>query len=441
MKVFAIVGFLLMAIGCFGQSLEGKFSPKPSEKQVWLYENIGSKHTKLDSATIDQEGHYQFTKTYPLGFYLVVLNEGNKFAIILNPNEKEVKIDFKAVGGRYDETIVASQENQLLFDYKTRGLKILEEFQILQAQAELAPDDDELINAIQAKQDSLLLSQGGTHQRLMERAPDSYFSKTLRQSEAPHNALPETYLNDIDFADSSLLRSSVFPRRMMEFLEQYTGNSEESFRTSIDLILSKAKANDQVYAFSINFLLDLFQEIDARYFFQYVTETYVLAEGCSDIPLDDAIARMTDGYRLLMPGNKAPDFSAPNPKGRQVSLKSIAAKNDYVVLFFWASHCHFCEKEMPELKEVYQQYKNKKVAIIAISSDEDVTAWKNAIVEKDLPWTHVSDLKGWKSTPLQLYKVHQTPTFFLLDGDMNIVARPKGPSELSTELGKLTSKK
>jgi thiol-disulfide isomerase/thioredoxin len=44
-------------------------------------------------------------------------------------------------------------------------------------------------------------------------------------------------------------------------------------------------------------------------------------------------------------------------------------KNKAVLVLFWAQWCNYCRKEMVHLDEVYQQYKDQGLEIIALSID------------------------------------------------------------------------
>ena len=47
--------------------------------------------------------------------------------------------------------------------------------------------------------------------------------------------------------------------------------------------------------------------------------------------------------------------------------------------------------------KLYDDFKDKGLAVISVSLDERKAAWTQAIQKDGMPWVHVSDLKGWKS--------------------------------------------
>jgi thiol-disulfide isomerase/thioredoxin len=58
----------------------------------------------------------------------------------------------------------------------------------------------------------------------------------------------------------------------------------------------------------------------------------------------------------------------PNPDGINQDLSQYKGK--IIVLNFWATWCPPCREEMPELSELYTEYKNKNVVVLGVAVDE-----------------------------------------------------------------------
>jgi peroxiredoxin len=119
-------------------------------------------------------------------------------------------------------------------------------------------------------------------------------------------------------------------------------------------------------------------------------------------------------------GAQAPDFVLPTPAGKQVTLTDYRGK--YVLLDFWASWCHPCRAENPQLRKAYETYKNRNFEVLGISIDEGREKWLRAIAEDQLPWTQVADLRGPQNEAAQRYNIQGIPQNFLLDPTGKIVA-------------------
>ena len=66
-------------------------------------------------------------------------------------------------------------------------------------------------------------------------------------------------------------------------------------------------------------------------------------------------------------GENAPNFTLKNLEGKDVSL--IEFRGKFVLINFWATWCGPCKIEMPSLESLYQKFKNKNFAMLAISND------------------------------------------------------------------------
>jgi thiol-disulfide isomerase/thioredoxin len=119
-------------------------------------------------------------------------------------------------------------------------------------------------------------------------------------------------------------------------------------------------------------------------------------------------------------GTIAPNFSAPSPSGKNISLKESLGK--VTLIDFWASWCGPCRKENPNLVMLYNNFHTKGLNIIGVSLDNDATKWKDAIKLDNLNWIQISNLKQWQDPIAQMYSIEQIPSSFLLDEKGKIIA-------------------
>jgi thiol-disulfide isomerase/thioredoxin len=111
-------------------------------------------------------------------------------------------------------------------------------------------------------------------------------------------------------------------------------------------------------------------------------------------------------------------------------------ESEYTLVDFWFSRCRPCLEQVPQLKKIYESYKNKGFNIIAISVDrsENIELWNKRIIEKEIPWKNYLDENGEISLS---EKIISYPTNYLLDKNGIIIQRN---IELD-ELEKLLSEK
>lgn len=133
----------------------------------------------------------------------------------------------------------------------------------------------------------------------------------------------------------------------------------------------------------------------------------------------------------------APDFTQPDQSGKTISLSDYKGK--YVLIDFWASWCHPCRDENPNLVKQYNLYKNKNFTILSVSLDERKEDWLKAIKEDKLPWKQVSDLKRNNEAKVK-YGVQSIPDNFLINPDGKIIAKNLRGEELNKKLAEVFAK-
>jgi peroxiredoxin len=136
-------------------------------------------------------------------------------------------------------------------------------------------------------------------------------------------------------------------------------------------------------------------------------------------------------------GMQAPDFSAPNPEGKQVTLSDIKGK--VTIVDFWASWCKPCRIENPNLVKLYDKYHSKGLEIISVSLERgnQKAFWIEAIKKDQLNWYNVSNLKFWQDPIAQAYSVNSIPATFILDENGVLIAERLRGAELEAKIKSL----
>jgi len=153
----------------------------------------------------------------------------------------------------------------------------------------------------------------------------------------------------------------------------------------------------------------------------------------------DNLKKQMNAKAKVAIGLVAPDFKAPTPDGKLVSLKESLGK--VTLIDFWASWCQPCRQENPNVVALYSELHSKGLNIISVSLDDDATKWKEAIAKDKLTWTNVSNLKQMKDPIAEKYGIQQIPTTFLLDATGKIVAIDLRGDGLKAKINELLATK
>jgi peroxiredoxin len=127
-------------------------------------------------------------------------------------------------------------------------------------------------------------------------------------------------------------------------------------------------------------------------------------------------------------GMAAPNFTLKNLDGEDVSLSQFRGK--YVLVNFWATWCGPCKIEMPSLEALYQRFKNKKFALLAISNDMfGSTVVKPFIKANNLNFSILLDQRLKASNA---FGVTSLPSTFMIDPEGKIIGALFGAEDWAT---------
>ena len=142
-------------------------------------------------------------------------------------------------------------------------------------------------------------------------------------------------------------------------------------------------------------------------------------EKLGNIELAEVYHRKTDPKYGLW-GKLVSDFSATDLDRNPISLQQYRGK--VVLLDFWGVWCGFCIDEMPNLKRLYDTYKDQGFDIIGVSLNDEESALRDYIKENDIQWRQIYSGKRWEEDPLaQQFKITGVPEQWLIDRDGKLI--------------------
>jgi peroxiredoxin len=149
----------------------------------------------------------------------------------------------------------------------------------------------------------------------------------------------------------------------------------------------------------------------------------------------DALSKPVATVAPIEIGTIAPDFSAPNPDGKVVSLKE--SKGKVTIIDFWASWCKPCRQENPNMVALYKEFHPKGLNIVSISLDEKAEEWKKAIANDKLTWTNISNLKDFEDPIAVQYAIKLIPSTIIIDASGKVIAKDLRGAELKAKIASL----
>lgn len=125
-------------------------------------------------------------------------------------------------------------------------------------------------------------------------------------------------------------------------------------------------------------------------------------------------------------GKLAPEFELKDIiSGSKVKLSE--ARGKVVLLNFWAEWCVPCRAEMPFMENLYKAFKDKGLAVLAVSVDKSEKTVKAFVSDKKLTFKVLMDRD--KEVSFDQYGVMGFPTTFLIDKKGVVAEKFLGPME------------
>lgn len=137
-------------------------------------------------------------------------------------------------------------------------------------------------------------------------------------------------------------------------------------------------------------------------------------------------------------GFNAPDFTLKTPTGEPYTLSELQGKA--VIINLWATWCPPCRAEMPAMQELYEEYKDQGLVILAINmayqdAPLDIVPFVN---QHGLTFPILLDETG---TVANLYQLRSLPSTFFINraGIINevVIGGPMSEALLRTRIEKI----
>lgn len=132
-------------------------------------------------------------------------------------------------------------------------------------------------------------------------------------------------------------------------------------------------------------------------------------------------------------GELAPDFTLPGVRASDSEVQLSKLQGKVVYVDFWASWCLPCLRSLPQVNELYEQYRDQGFEVVAITIDDPVEDATEFLDDLEVPLAYPVVLDA-NADVMDQYRVVGMPTSFLIDRDGVIRKVHKGFREGDTEL-------
>ena len=410
-------------------TIKGSFFPAENHEWVVLYEVTPISSLFIANTEVNEKGEFEFVldSTISQGMYKIVYalpQEENNFDIIYNAKE-DVEFTFnQETGIEYQSSI----ENQLVSSY-TNSMSFVSQSigNFFQQQSSDTLALASIFKTQSETQSSFEDAAKGTIASHFIKANRPYIPEGFEDIKTYINNLKIHFFDNVDFNNETLQSSNFLIERTLNYVfGMYSENDDDSttYKKNIDVVfLAMKDANALVKKTLLEVLWQ--QMVDANFedVANYISDSYLIsiAEASNDIELVDGLML----FKTLSIGNIAPDFPLEiDDKNLKTTkhLSNLHTAENYIIVF-WSSTCSHCLKEIPQLYTFITSQEKGKTQVIAIGLEDKTNRWENES-SKYPEFIHILGLGKWENEIGNSYNITATPTYFVLNKDKKIIAKP-----------------
>ncbi|MEP1488025.1 MAG: TlpA disulfide reductase family protein [Algibacter sp.] len=428
-RLFALA-ILLPSVLFAQHTIKGTFSPPEDYKFVLLYKVTPEVSTYVNNAEINGRGEFEFQldSTITKGIYKLVYaipQEDYNFDVIYNGNE-DVELTFNSeIGVKFqssvENTLLASYTNSMYMVTSSIGKFFREEAKdTLALSAIFKTQRETQSNYEEAAKGTIALN--------FIKANKPYIPNQVEDAATYVGNLKTHYFDAVDFENETLQSSDFLTERMFNYVFGVSANSIDEATSYIKNIktfgtiikTAPAKIKKQLF-------IDLWQQM-ADLNFESVAN-FIAEETLMDLAVslnDQELLHALILYKNISIGNKAPDFPIEIKEKDKLVTKKLSELDvaESYILVFWSSMCSHCLEEIPQLQTYLKTKEKGLVQVVAIGLEDEPYKWKDLTYNYP-EFLHVYGEGKWDNEIGQAYGVSGTPTYFILNKNKELAARPE----------------
>lgn len=388
--------------------------------EAYLYKLNGSKDLIIDKA-IKKNNAWDFNvKEKYEGMMKIFFPEANSSVSFVTENSN-VSLSFTSKNGKVAKTDYLDDVNKIFYGLQDQQKKREQILPALYQIQNFYKENSEFGVALKNEISNLsadIVFDSDKHPFL------SYYFKTyqnfLQESVGKKNPTNDEIISFLNNTQNYLETSSLLKPILMVFL---SNTSRSSLGDEVDKLLTAVNVETPRGQTILSELIEIFNV----YSIKDLKEKYLTEAKNLKCTINDRLANTIKSNANTEIGKIIPNNTFLNPVNTKVkSLHDVKADKKIIIL--WSSTCSHCEKEIGEMVLQYNKLKEKNIEVVGLSLDSDAKSYSDKV--KMLPWINDTELKGWYSSYVDIYNVHATPTFYIVDAKNKIIANPDNFSEI-----------
>ncbi len=441
-KAILLLASILLPILVFSQHvIKGNFSPRKDFNKALLYKITPTSTEYIAYSNFDDNGNFEIklNKSVTEGMYRLVYAQPQdecNFDIIYNAKE-DIELNFTHKKGVH---FINSKENNLMHSYTNAMTLVSQDIGKLYGQT---PKDSlaiiQTFKTQQQLQETYQKKANGTLAAHFINASNPYTPTHFEDVNTYIKNIEAHFFDHIDFNNVLLQSSDFLIERMFNYIYSFGNSSQQvidlPYKKHIDLVYEQMQNSSITVKKNLLELLWL-QMLDQAYdsTANYISDTYLL--DIAKTLKDDALITRLEISKRLSLGNVAPDFSfeiSENGKKHTKKLSELEATKNYI-LVFWSSTCGHCLEEIPKLQQFLKTTNKSNFQVLAFGLEHEKGNWEKEI-KKYPEFIHIYGKDKWRNEVARLYNITGTPSYFILDKDKKITAKPYDLEAIEAVLG------
>ena len=425
-----------------------------------------------DSFFLDNNGYAEIKGEESLlpGMYTVYFPNQMRFDLMVD-KDQEFSVSTDTTDLMRSTVIKDSKDNELFYSYLKYLEKRRKESQSIQNRVQNPVNASD---SAKAREELKVINTEVEEfvESIIEKGEGSFLSafllsmKEIKVPDAPKDAqgnvidknfqskyYKEHYFDYFDISDVRLLRTPVYERKIMNYLERWIYPVPDSIYKEVDILIEKSRSDTLLFKYMLTTIFNHYAKskyvgMDAVY--AYIAEKYYIPEAHWSSP--DFISQLKERVAKINPliiGKTGPDiklvsvsddhfmYAAEDTAARRnpyvgdfFQLHEVKAK--FIILYFWEADCGHCKTTIPVLYELYEKMKDKGLQVIAVSmlgGIEGKEKWVNFINEHGL-YGWINAWNPYDFSYKEAYDVASSNILYLLDENKEIIAKKIAPEQV-----------